>query len=319
MALKRMFTGGLLATAGANGDGGDGGDLDPHGLQAERGAWLWRRAWAVLRRDPLALMGLGIVVLLVLVALLAPLLAPYPDHGRGRSNVETRMLPPSQEFVLGTDRLGRDVLSRVIYGTRPALSAALIVVLLAVGIGAPLGAIAGLVGGWVDEVIMRLSDLFLAFPSLLLAMAIVALLGPSLTNAVIALAVSWWPWYTRLVRGVAVALRQQAFVEAARALGASTPAITWRHILPNAVAPVLVQASLDVGTVILATTGLAFLGLGTQPPAADWGIMIEDGRALLRTAWWTSTFPGLAIFITVLAFNLVGDALRDLFDPREYR
>lgn len=166
---------------------------------------------------------------------------------------------------------------------------------------------------------MRVSDLFLAFPSLLLAMAIVALLGPSLTNAVVALAVSWWPWYTRLVRGVARGLREQAFVEAARALGARTPAITLRHILPNTVAPVLVQASLDIGTVILATTGLAFLGLGSQPPTADWGLMIEDGRALLHNAWWASTFPGLAIFITVLAFNLVGDALRDLFDPREYR
>ncbi|HNQ99413.1 MAG TPA: ABC transporter permease, partial [Trueperaceae bacterium] len=239
--------------------------------------------------------------------------------GEGRSSVSTRISAPSKEFVLGTDRLGRDVLSRIIYGVRPALIAPLIVVLLAVAIGAPLGAIAGLAGGWVDEAIMRVCDLFLAFPSLLLAMAIVALQGPSLTNAVIALAVSWWPWYTRLVRGVALSLRHQAFVEAARALGASTPKIMLRHILPNSVTPILVQASLDVGTVILATTGLAFIGLGSQPPAADWGLMIEDGRALLRTAWWTSTFPGLAIFLSVLSFNLVGDALRDLFDPKEYR
>jgi len=313
MALKRM----IMGSRGAPNDG-PVDDLDP-ATAASGGAWAWRRVWSVLRRDPLALFGLLVIALLVVVAVLAPVLAPYPEHGEGRSSVETRMQPPSQEFVLGTDRLGRDVLSRVIYGARPALTASLIVVLLAVGIGAPLGAIAGLLGGWVDEVVMRVSDLFLAFPSLLLAMAIVALLGPSLTNAVIALAVSWWPWYTRLVRGVARSLREQAFVEAARAMGAHTPAITLRHILPNAVTPVLVQASLDVGTVILATTGLAFLGLGTQPPAADWGLMIEDGRALLRSAWWASTFPGLAIFVTVLAFNLVGDALRDVFDPREYR
>lgn len=313
MALRRM----IMGSRGPQGDG-LADDLDP-AAAASGGAWAWRRIWSVLRRDPLALFGLGVIALLVVVAVFAPRLAPYPDHGAGRSSVETRMQPPSQEYVMGTDRLGRDVLSRVIYGARPALTAALIVVLLAVGIGAPLGAIAGLLGGWVDEVVMRVSDLFLAFPSLLLAMAIVALMGPSLTNAVIALAVSWWPWYTRLVRGVARSLREQAFVEAARAMGAHTPAITLRHILPNAVTPVLVQASLDVGTVILATTGLAFLGLGTQPPAADWGLMIEDGRALLRTAWWASTFPGLAIFVTVLAFNLVGDALRDVFDPREYR
>ncbi len=315
MALRRMFVGNLVPPPT-----GQDQDLDPdHVIQERSGGFTLRRAWAVLRRDPLAIFGLGVIVLLVVTAAFAPQLSPYPTHGAGRSSVDTRMLPPSPEFKLGTDRLGRDVLSRVIYGTRPALSASLIVVLLAVGVGAPLGAIAGLMGGWVDEVVMRISDLFLAFPSLLLAMVIVALLGPSLTNAVIALAVSWWPWYTRIVRGAAVVLREQAFVEAARALGARVPTITWRHILPNTVAPVLVQASLDIGTVILATTGLAFLGLGSQPPIADWGLMIEDGRAMLRTAWWTSTFPGLAIFVTVLAFNLVGDALRDLFDPREYR
>lgn len=315
-----MFTGSLVATpGGADGGRGDASDLDPHALRRASGGFTLRRAWAVLRRDPLALFGLGVITLLLVTALLAPQIAPYPAHGEGRTSVSTRMQGPSPEFRLGTDRWGRDILSRIVYGTRPALTASLIVVLLAVGIGAPLGALAGLLGGWVDEVIMRVSDLFLAFPSLLLAMAIVALLGPSLTNAVAALAVSWWPWYTRLVRGVARSLREQAFVEAARALGARTPAITLRHILPNTVAPVLVQASLDIGTVVLATTGLAFLGLGSQPPAADWGLMIEDGRALLHNAWWASTFPGLAIFVTVLAFNLVGDALRDLFDPREYR
>jgi len=314
-AMWRMFAGSLAAgqvTAAADADESVRDELAP-----PRGGM--QRALAVLGRDRLAVLGLAFVALLVIVALFAPQLAPYPDMGMGRSSVTTRALPPSPGFVLGTDRLGRDVLSRIIYGARPALIAPLIVVLLAVGIGAPLGAVAGLMGGWVDEVIMRVCDLFLAFPSLLLAMAIVALAGPSLSNAVVALAVSWWPWYTRLVRGVAVSLRQQAFVEAARGLGAGTGRVMLRHILPNSITPILVQASLDVGTVILATTGLAFIGLGSQPPAADWGLMIEDGRALLRTAWWTSTFPGLAIFLAVLSFNLVGDALRDLFDPKEYR
>jgi peptide/nickel transport system permease protein len=307
--MRRMFTGGRQPRDAARVDGADLAASRDHG----------RRALAVLRRDPLAVFGLGVVAVLVVVAVLAPQLAPYPDHGAGRTSVASRLQPPSAEHPLGTDRLGRDVLSRVIYGTRPALGASLVVVLLAVAVGMPLGALAGLLGGWVDELVMRVSDLFLAFPSLLLAMAIVALLGPSLLNAVIALAVSWWPWYARLVRSVTLSLREQAFVEAARAMGAGTGAITFRHVLPNTVTPVMVQATLDIGTVILATTGLAFIGLGSQPPAADWGLMIEDGRALLRSGWWVSTFPGLAIFVTVLAFNLVGDALRDLFDPREYR
>lgn len=311
---RRMFGGGGL-------DGRDvPSDTDVATAPAgDVGRSQLQRVLAVLRRDPLAQFGLVVISLLIVIAIFAPVLAPYPDHGEGRTQVATRMQPPSGEFLFGTDRLGRDVLSRVMYGARPALVASLVVVLLAVAIGAPLGALAGLLGGWVDELVMRVSDLFLAFPSLLLAMTIVALMGPSLMNAVIALAVSWWPWYARLVRGVAQSLREQAFVEAARAMGAGTPAITFRHILPNAISPILVQASLDVGTVILATTGLAFLGLGSQPPAADWGLMIEDGRAQLRNGWWASTFPGLAIFLTVLAFNLVGDALRDLFDPREYR
>lgn len=314
-AMWRMFAGGL-ATAQLPVVAPDAA-VRPDDLAPPRGTL--QRAVSVLRRDRLAIFGLAFVILLIVVAVLAPQLAPYPEMGVGRSSVATRTLPPSREFLLGTDRLGRDVLSRVIFGARPALIAPVIVVLLAVGIGAPLGAIAGLVGGWVDEIIMRVCDLFLAFPSLLLAMAIVALAGPSLGNAVVALAVSWWPWYTRLVRGVALSLRQQAFVEATRGMGAGTGRIMLRHILPNSITPILVQASLDVGTVILATTGLAFIGLGSQPPAADWGLMIEDGRALLRTAWWTSTFPGVAIFLSVLSFNLVGDAMRDLFDPKEYR
>lgn len=279
----------------------------------------WRHIVYVVRRDVLAMFSVIWIALMLICAIFAPLIAPYPEQGAGRNNVEARLLPPSSEYVLGTDDLGRDILSRLIYGARPAMIASLVVVSAAVLIGTPLGAIAGYFGGWIDEVIMRITDLFLAFPSLLLAMAIVSLAGPSLLNAVIALIVSWWPWYTRLVRSTTRSLREQYFVEAARSIGVSDRVIIMRHILPNTLTPIIVQATVDIGTVILATTALAFLGLGTQAPNADWGLMIERGRQFLRQAGWYSMFPGIAIFITVLSFNLLGDTIRDIFDPRQYR
>jgi peptide/nickel transport system permease protein len=252
-------------------------------------------------------------------ALFGPWLAPYPEQGEGRTNVPDRFLPPSGKYWLGADQLGRDILSRIIVGARIALQAPAIVVLLAVAVGAPLGALAGYMGGWVDNLIMRVTDLFLAFPSLLLAVTIVAAVGPSLTNAMIAIAISWWPWYTRLVRGVTISLRERYFVEAARSIGVPSGTIILRHILPNCITPILVQATIDFGTVILAEGSLAFLGLGTQPPAPDWGLMVSQGRSFILDEWWISTFPGLAIFISVLAFNLLGDTLRDILDPRQYR
>ena len=279
----------------------------------------WQHTIHVIRRDVLSMFSIGWITLMVIFAIFAPIIAPYPEQGRGRNNADFRLLPPSSEYVMGTDELGRDVLSRLIFGARPAMVASLIVVTAAVFIGVPLGAIAGYFGGWIDEVIMRITDLFLAFPSLLLAMAIVSLAGPSLLNAVMALVVSWWPWYTRLVRSTTRSLREQYYIEAARSIGVSNTIIILRHILPNTVTPIIVQATIDIGTVILATTSLAFLGLGTQPPNADWGLMIEQGRQFLRQAWWYSMFPGIAIFLTVLAFNLLGDTLRDIFDPRQYR
>jgi peptide/nickel transport system permease protein len=260
-----------------------------------------------------------IIVTFLLVAILAPLLAPFPEQGAGKSNPDTLMLPPSAVHPFGTDELGRDVLSRVMYGARPALLIPLLVVVTAVAIGAPLGAIAGYKGGWVDEFIMRITDLFLAFPSLLLAMAITAALGRGLQNAAIALIISWWPWYTRLVRGMAVSLREQYFVEAARSIGVRDRVIIWRHILPNCISPILVQVTVDMGTVILVAGGLAFIGLGSQPPAADWGLMISTGRTAVLNQWWLSLFPALAIFILILAFNLLGDVLRDILDPRQYQ
>lgn len=273
----------------------------------------------VIVRDPLALFSTLVILAFVFVAVLAYPLAPYPEQGAGKSNPDTPMLTPSPEHPFGTDRLGRDVLSRVIVGARPALVIPLLVVVVAVLIGAPLGAIAGYKGGWIDEVIMRVTDLFLAFPFLLLAMAVATALGRGLDKAAIALAVSWWPWYARLVRGVTVTLRERYFVEAARSIGVRDRVIIVRHILPNCLSPILVQATIDLGTVILAMGGLAFIGLGTQPPAPDWGLMVSEGRTFILKQWWLSTYPGLAIFVVVLAFNLLGDTLRDVFDPRQYR
>ncbi len=278
-----------------------------------------RHVLAVIVRDPLSFASTLVIIVFILVAVFAFQIAPYPEEGAGRTHAANTMLPPSAEHWLGADRLGRDMLSRVIVGARPALMIPMGVVLFAVLIGAPLGAIAGYKGGWLDEVIMRITDLFLAFPSLLLAMAIVSAIGRGLDKAAIALVISWWPWYTRIARGVAVGLRERYFVEAAQAAGVSDALIIIRHILPNTISPILVQATIDLGTVILAMGGLAFLGLGTQPPAPDWGLMVSEGREYILNQWWIATYPGLAIFIVVLAFNLLGDTLRDIFDPRQYK
>jgi peptide/nickel transport system permease protein len=277
------------------------------------------QVWAIIRRDPLAMAALSVIIFFVFIALFAPVVAPYPDQGAGRTSASTVLLPPSPAHWMGTDHLGRDVLSRVIYGSRPAFMVPVLVVGLAVLIGAPLGAIAGFKGGWFDEVIMRVTDLFLAFPSLLLAMAITAALGRGLENAALALVISWWPWYARIVRSVALSLRQQYFVEAAHSMGVREPVIIARHILPNCTTPIMVQVTVDLGTVILAMGGLAFIGLGTQPPAADWGLMISEGRTSILQAWWIAIFPMLAMLTLVLSFNLLGDTLRDIFDPRHYR
>lgn len=279
----------------------------------------FRHVLSVVVRDPLALASTVIIILFILIAVFAKQIAPYPLEGAGKTNAPSSLLAPSPEHPLGTDKLGRDVLSRIIVGARAALIVPMGVVLFAVLIGTPLGALAGYKGGWVDEAIMRITDLFLAFPSLLLAMAITSALGRGLDKAAIALVISWWPWYTRIARGVAVSLRERYFVEAAQAVGVSDAVIILRHILPNTISPILVQATVDLGTVILAMGGLAFLGLGTQPPAPDWGLMVSEGRELILNQWWVATYPGIAIFVVVLAFNLLGDTLRDIFDPRQYK
>jgi len=282
-------------------------------------AGILRRFRRAVLADPLALTGVTIITLLVLLAVFGPWIAPYPAQGQGESNVAARMLPPSATHLFGTDGLGRDMLSRVMVGARPALAVSVLVVLLAMLIGVPLGALAGYRRGRLDALIMRVTDLFLAFPPLLLAMAIVAALGPGLDHAALALAISWWPWYARLARGTATSLRERSFVEAARSMGVSEVQILRRHIIPNSITPILVQATIDIGTVILAAGSLAFLGLGAAPPTPDWGLMVADGRTYILDQWWLSAFPGLAIFVAVLAFNLVGDLLVDLLDPRSTR
>lgn len=270
----------------------------------------------LLNRNALQRISLIVIALLVLVAIFAPWIAPYPSHAISETNPQDKLLPPSARYLMGTDELGRDLFSRIIFGTRISLQTALIAVGLALLIGVPLGAIAGGFGGVVDEVIMRITDVFLSFPPLLLAIAIAAFLGPSLTNAMLAIAISWWPWYTRIIRGQAVSIRERQFVRAALAIGTPMPRIVFRHILPNTMAPVIVQASMDIGGVILTIAALSFLGLGAQPPTPEWGLLISTSRTYFLNAWWYSTFPGIAIFITVLVFNLIGDGIREVLDPR---
>jgi len=274
------------------------------------------RGLSLIVKNPLTVFGLVIIVVLVLSAMLAPFIAPYPEQGRGLSNLQERLKAPNIRHPLGTDNLGRDLMSRIVYGARVSIKAAIIVVLIVMGFGVPLGLIAGYFGGKIDELIMRFADMILAFPSLLLAIAIVASTGPSLLNALIAISIPWWPWYTRLVRGQVISLKEMQFVESAKAVGASSSRIMFRHILPNCLSPIIVQGTLDMGYIILCLASLGFLGLGTQPPTADWGVMVNDGREFFLTQWWISTFSGAAIFITVLAFNLVGDGLREAMDPK---
>ena len=270
-------------------------------------------------RDPLAVVSLLAILVFILGAIFAPVLTPYPDQGRGDPNILEKFNPPSNLHPLGTDYLGRDVLARILFGGRVSLSMGLLVVFVAVLVGLPLGALAGYFGGWLDNLIMRITDMFLAFPSLLLAMAIAAALGPSFTNAMVAIALTWWPWYTRLVRAQVVSLRELYFIEAARSLGVRDAVIIWQHVIPNVMTPVLVQATMDLGSAILVGAAISFIGLGVQPPTPEWGSMISDGRIYFIERPWFAGAAGSAIFLVTLSFNLLGDAVRDVADPRTRR
>ncbi len=265
-------------------------------------------------RRPLAVLGLVLVLGMVLAALFAPLLAP---HAPTKADFGAILAAPSAKHPLGTDELGRDVLSRLLFGARASLQAGMLAVLIAVVIGVPVGLVSGYRRGWVDEVVMRLTDAVMAFPVIVLALAMTAVLGASLTTAMVAIGVVYAPVFVRLARAQAMALREVEFTEAARALGNHEAAILVRHLLPNIASAVLVQASLSVAAAILVESALSFLGLGVQPPTPSWGSMLRIGTGYLLEAPWTSFWPGLAIFVTVLGINLLGDGLRDVLDPRD--
>jgi peptide/nickel transport system permease protein len=275
-----------------------------------------RRHVRLFARSASSLAGLAIVAVFLVVTVIGPWIVPYPYDARGAVHLERKLQPPSAAHWFGTDEVGNDVYTRVILGARVSLQIGLIITVLAALIGVPLGIVAGYLGGLVGELIMRVTDIFLSVPALVLALAVVGALGPGIVNAMLALSLVWWPGYVRLVQGKTLALRQESFVEAARAIGAARLRIVFVHVLPNCVSPIVVKASMDMGTAILAAASLGFIGLGAQPPHPEWGAMISHGRNYLPTWWWYSAFPGLAIYLTVLGFNLLGDGLRDLLDPK---
>lgn len=266
------------------------------------------------RRHPTGMVGIIIIGFFVAASLAAPILSPY-DAARDRNLIQ-RLNPPSMEHPFGTDELGRDILVRVWHGGRISLRVGLIAVAIAVSVGTLLGLLAGYVGGWVDTGVVWLIDILLAFPGILLAIAIVATLGPSLTNALIAISITQIPIYTRLTRSVVLSVRESEFVTAARGLGGNPFRVVFMHILPNSVSPLIVQLTLSIGIAILDVAALGFLGLGAQPPNPEWGLMIRDGFSQFLRAPWMSIFPGIAIFLSVVGFNLLGDAVRDVLDPR---
>ncbi len=264
-------------------------------------------------QEPATVAGLVLLVIFAVLALIAPWISPYDPLFQ---NISAGLTPPSAEYLLGTDKLGRDLLSRMLHGARISLRVGLIVVLSAGAFGTVVGLVAGYLRGLADELLMRVTDIFFAFPSLILAMAIAGALGPSLENALIAVAMVSWPIYARLIRSQVLVLREQEFVQAARAIGVTNWTILFRHLLPNTLAPFLVQASFDMGATILSVAGLSFIGFGAQPPIPEWGVMISEGRNYITTQWWLTSVPAAAILLLVAAFNLVGDGLRDVLDPR---
>jgi peptide/nickel transport system permease protein len=279
----------------------------------------WRRGLYRFRQSWLSVIGLAIVVLLLVAAVAGPWIVPYPEHVAGGINTGMRFRPPSWAFPFGTNELGQDVFSLVVAGTRVSLLAGLAVVVVAALIGTAIGAIAGYRGGWIDDALMRFTDLMLTLPSLILAMAIAAALGPGIPNMVFAISMSWWPGFARLVRGEVMAKKEEVYVQAARAIGAGTTRIIVRHILPNIVSPVIVKMSLDMGFAILTVASLGFVGIGVKPPTPEWGSLLSLARGYLPDFWWTAIFPGCAIFFAVFGFNLLGDGLRDVMDPRARR
>jgi peptide/nickel transport system permease protein len=264
-------------------------------------------------RNPLFLLGMILILALIVAGIFAPYLAPYDP---AEIAPDRRLSAPSVPNPLGTDEVGRDILSRVIWGSRISLQVGLTIVFFAAVIGLIVGLVSGYFGGILDQVLMRLTEMFMSFPTLILAIAMTAALGPSLFNAVLAMVIVWWPIYARLTRSEVLAIKEKEYIRAIRALGAGPFKILGFHVLPNAIDVIIVRASIDFGNAVMFCAALSFVGLGAQPPMPEWGAMVTTGRDYLRDAWWLVTFPGLAIFVTVMAFNLVGDGLRDFFDPK---
>jgi len=277
----------------------------------------WWRGFRRLRQNSLSVLGLFVVAFALIVALAAPLFVPYPRDLVGAVDTAIKFQPPNARHLFGTNEVGQDVLSLVIGGTRVSLLAGIAVVALGTIAGSFVGACAGYFGGLIDEVLMRFTDLMLTVPSLILAMAVAAALGGGLSEMILAIALSWWPGYARLVRGEVVTKKQEQFVQAALAIGAGSGRILGRHILPNIVSAIVVKVSLDIGFAILTVASLGFIGIGVKPPTPEWGLMLAVARSNLPDYWWTAMFPGLAIFVTVYGFNLLGDGLRDMLDPRD--
>lgn len=270
----------------------------------------------IVRDTFLAKVGLALIGIFLFLALFGPLLSPYDPLSQ---MLHERFLPPSPQHLFGTDQLGRDIFSRVLYGSRISLVMGIAVTAILFVVGTTLGLLAGFFGGKVDEILMRMTDMIMAFPSLVLAMAVAAALGPSLFNTMVTIAFVAWPRYARLARASCLQVKEEAYIEAARAIGVSDARIIFSHIMPMIISPIIVQATINLGGVILLAAGLGFLGLGAQPPAPEWGLMISEGRRFIANQWWVAGFPGIMIMIVVLGFNLLGDCLRDIFDVRMRR
>ncbi len=272
------------------------------------------RNWYKFSKNPLSVLGLLIVILIIVMAVFANYLTPYPEHAGPFVDIPNKIKPPSSTYFFGTDKIGRDTFSRIVFGYRTSLILGVIVLCIAVPIGTSLGLVAGYFGGKIDAIIMRITDIFLSIPPLVLALSIMAFLKPTLTNAMIAVSMMWWPWYTRLIYNLTRSIKNEGFVISSRIVGASHFHIIFREILPNCSASLITKITLDMGFVILIGSSLSFLGLGVQPPTPDLGTMVSQGSKYLPDIWWLSVFPGLAILVIVLGFNLLGDGLKDLFD-----
>ena len=275
----------------------------------------WRLLRHHLKQNPLLLVGIIVLIFFLFIGIFAEPLAPFEPRGAEAQNMTKLRQPPDAENPFGTDRLGRDVMSRLLYGTRLTLPSGFLVILFGSAIGSAVGAIAGYLGGSWDELLMRVTELFMAFPTIILAMAIAAALGPSTRNAIIALTIAWWPFYARMMRGLVLSVKPNDFVEAARSIGASQPYILFRTITPNAIAPIIVMMTLDIGNAILVFAGLSFLGLGPDPTIPEWGQMVAKGIDNFD-AWWMWFYPGMSIALLVMALNFIGDGVRDITDPR---